>query len=271
MPFTFPAIPGDRPSWEYRAVTNQIPNVARMTTLGYASDADTGTIPVDIWSASDVGTVGVLNGINHKTVQLPPAGGVLMELVSDSVNDTAAGTGARTVTIAYLDANYVAASITLTMNGTTPVAVGVPILRINNMIHASAGSNEINVGNISLRTVGGAGATWSYMKAGVGVAQSSLLTVPDNAVIDLWSMLVSIHQVDSNQRAATFSLFQRSSTGRRVKGLFFGFTSNVGCYVHTAYTMPFLSLAAKTDFWIRCENVSANNTAVTGAMLALQR
>lgn len=257
----------DRPSWAYLAATGQISGISRVTSLGYNSDIDTGSVPEDIWSAS---TLGVLNGIDHKQVQLPAAGGVLMELVSDSASDTAAGTGARTVTINYLDASYVAQAVTITMNGTTPVAVAPLILRVNNVINATVGSAETNVGNISLRAVGGLGATYSYMLASVGTQQSSLYTVPASSALDMWVLLTSLHQVDTTQRAGTFSLIVRSSSGRRTKGLFFGLTSNAN-YVHTAYSIPFLTVPAQADFWLHCENVSANNTAVTGAILAIQR
>ena len=60
---------------------------------------------------------------NAATVPLYPylAAASLLQVSSGSANDTAAGTGARTVTIVGLDANYNVISETLTMNGVTPV------------------------------------------------------------------------------------------------------------------------------------------------------
>src|SRR5208337_3531002 len=49
-----------------------------------------------------------------------------MTLVSASANDTSAGTGARTVTVTYLDQTMAGPYTTVfTMNGTTAVAAGV--------------------------------------------------------------------------------------------------------------------------------------------------
>ena len=56
-----------------------------------------------------------------------------LELLSSNVNDTSAGTGAQTVRVDGLDANYVEISQTVTLNGTTPVVLVTPLFRINSM------------------------------------------------------------------------------------------------------------------------------------------
>jgi len=50
-----------------------------------------------------------------------PSAGVIMELVSSSTSDTSAGTGARTVKVAYLDTSNNIQWTNVTMNGTTAV------------------------------------------------------------------------------------------------------------------------------------------------------
>ncbi len=68
---------------------------------------------------------------------------------STSASDTSAGTGARTVTINYLDTSFVAHSETVTLNGTTAVnTVGTNIAFIENIVVASVGSGGGNVGTI---------------------------------------------------------------------------------------------------------------------------
>jgi hypothetical protein len=267
MTTTFAGAP-DRPNWSYLAFIGLIPGVTRVAPLGWNADIDVATVPEDVWSAAEIG---VVNGIDHKLVQLPPAGGLAMEAVSDSAADSAAGTGLRTLTISYLDASYVAGTLVVTLNGTTPVALAPTILRINNAIITTAGSSEVNAGNISIRAAGGLGATYAYVRAGHGILQSSLFTVPANQALDVFDILTSIAQVDTTQRAALFSLIVRFSTGRRVAGLSFGFTSNVGYYNHTAGTVPFNTFPAGTDIWVRVDSVSANNTAVSAALLGLLR
>lgn len=258
----------DRPDWSYLAVSGQISGVTRVATLGYNDDIDTASVPEDIWSGA---ALGLLNGIEHKNLQVPPAGGVSMEIVSSSASDAAAGTGGRTVSITYLDASYVQASQTVTLNGITPVALAGTILRINSAILVTAGSGETNAGNISVRQTGGLGATYSYILAGAGVAQSSLFTVPADHVFDLLDILLSAHQVDTTQRAVTVGLTVRSSAGRRFRGILIGCTSNAP-YVHRAgNSIPITSLTAGTDVWLRCEACSANNTAISGAFFGILR
>jgi hypothetical protein len=86
---------------------------------------------------------------------------------STNANDTAAGTGARSVTINYLDTNFVLKSTTVTMNGTTPVATGVAdIAFIESIVVASVGSVGGNVGTIQVWTNNnGTGTVWGSIAA----------------------------------------------------------------------------------------------------------
>lgn len=256
-------------NYQTRALTGAVGGTSRVAPLGYNPDIDTATQPEDVWSGA---SLGILNGIDHKLIQFPPAGGVSMEVVSDNVNDTAAGSGARTVTITYLTSAYVSTTVTLALNGTTPVALGTGILRINSFVVATVGTTPrgVNTGNISIRATGGAGATYSYMLAGVGQAQSSLFTVPTGVSFDVLELLASLHQVDTSQRAGTLSLAVMNSAGRMIKGLFFGLTSNSN-YVHHADGMPITTVPATFDVWGIVEAVSANNTACTFALFGYTR
>jgi hypothetical protein len=80
---------------------------------------------------------------------------------SANANDTAAGTGARTVRITYYDQAFAGPfSVTLTLNGVTPVnTVAADISYVEKMEVLTAGSTGSNVGIISLfgATAGGGG------------------------------------------------------------------------------------------------------------------
>jgi len=78
-----------------------------INTFGFNPDVDTSSLPEDLWRASAV-------------YVFPPSAAVL-RLVSDSANDTLAGTGARTAEILGLDANYMLQSETVNMAGLTQV------------------------------------------------------------------------------------------------------------------------------------------------------
>ncbi len=82
-----------------------------------------------------------------------PTAVVPVEVVSSSVNDTSAGTGARTVTITGLDGAGAFQTETVTLNGTTAVATTLSWLRINTAQVATVGSGLTNAGTISVRHI----------------------------------------------------------------------------------------------------------------------
>lgn len=118
-----------------------------------------------------------------------PTGTVTLAAISDDANDTAAGTGAQTLVIEYLDANFVEQTATINMNGTTETTDTVTgVKRLNRAYvgqsgtYATTGSFSQN-GTITIR-VSGAGATWATIPeigtSGNAVGQSLIggYTVP---------------------------------------------------------------------------------------------
>lgn len=82
--------------------------------------------------------------------------GAALEAVSGSANDAAAGTGARTIRVQGLDASYLPFAETVTLNGTTPVALAnTSAIAINSVEVLTAGSGLTNAGDIDIRTVSG--------------------------------------------------------------------------------------------------------------------
>lgn len=71
---------------------------------------------------------------------------------STSADDTAEGTGARTVSVFGLDASYNEISETISLNGQTPVNTVNSYLRINRMFVATAGSGGTAAGTIAAGT-----------------------------------------------------------------------------------------------------------------------
>lgn len=84
-----------------------------------------------------------------------------MSIASSSANDTAAGTGARTVTITYFDATMAGPlTHTATLNGTAFVNLVAGMCYIEKIIVATVGSTGSNVGTLTLKaTTAGGGAT----------------------------------------------------------------------------------------------------------------
>lgn len=109
------------------------------------------------------------------------------EIVSDDVNDTAAGTGARTVLVPYLDDSFEEQSIIATMNGTTPVALNADHFRTYYrralvLTSGSVSSTDSNAGKITIQVAGG-GAERGIIPVGNGVSLDSQTTVPANKIL----------------------------------------------------------------------------------------
>jgi hypothetical protein len=102
---------------------------------------------------------------------------VALEVVSSSVNDAAAGTGARTVRIWGLDANLLQVIQDVTLNGTTAVAVTTNLQYVLGFEVLTAGSGLVNAGNIDVRVDSG-DVVQSQIGTSRGRAETGVFTVP---------------------------------------------------------------------------------------------
>ncbi len=107
--------------------------------------------------------------------QIPPTVAAVASIVSDSVADTAAGTGARAVLVAGLDADFNEISEVVAMNGLTPVSTAQEFYRLFSMTAVSAGTTEANEGVITASIGGDA---QSAMMPGDSNSFNSHYTVP---------------------------------------------------------------------------------------------
>lgn len=127
--------------------------------FGRNPDIDTGT--EDVWM--------------HGGVRTLPTSASVVAVVSDSAADDADGTGARTVKIEGLDADYKEINEMVTMDGTSEVNTTLEFLRVSRAYNLTAGSNEVNVGTISFSINDDVQAT---IEAGEGQTLQLMDTVP---------------------------------------------------------------------------------------------
>jgi hypothetical protein len=151
--------------FELQVARGQIQAHSLVTIAGYNSDVDTS------WEL--ITPVGNLSF---------PAAALQMTVSSADADDTSAGTGARTVLITGLDANYAVISETLTMNGQTAVTTTNSFLRINAMLVTTAGTSLANEGIIYIGsgtvTSGVPATIYNVIAAGFNNATSSQYTIP---------------------------------------------------------------------------------------------
>lgn len=103
---------------------------------------------VVIMGANDAVTTSYADVWKQNIVRTNPAAAVVLGIASSSANDTAAGTGARTVRVTGLDANYNFQQEDVTLNGTTKVNTVGTYLRVNKVEVLTAGSGGVNAGDI---------------------------------------------------------------------------------------------------------------------------
>jgi hypothetical protein len=122
--------------FELQVARGQITGHEVINIFGYNPDVDTSE--ESVWP--DGGT------IPHPTTAS------VLKISSSSANDTSAGTGARTVAIFGVDADYNEVSESVILDGQTPVNTGYSYLYINGFYVTTAGSGGVNAGNINAGT-----------------------------------------------------------------------------------------------------------------------
>ncbi len=131
------------------------------------------------------------------------AGTEALELVSSSASDAAAGTGLRTLNVAYIDSSgYLQLSAPITVNGVTPVALGFTAKCILWMQALSNGSGGVAAGNVDVRVVSGA-AVQERITAGGNRSLSARFMVPVGyeAFIPSWEAHSVNQDMDARLRA----------------------------------------------------------------------
>jgi cephalosporin-C deacetylase-like acetyl esterase len=121
--------------FELQVARNQIMGHSAVTLFGYNGDLD--QTEESVWP-------------NGGTVPHPTTASVL-DIVSTSTDDDAAGTGARTVFIEGLDNNYNVVSETVVLDGTTVVETVNSYLYVNQLYVATTGSGGANAGEITAK------------------------------------------------------------------------------------------------------------------------
>ena len=188
-----------------------------------------------------------------------PASATVMTVSSSSANDTAAGTGARTVEIYGLDADYNEISEIVTLNGQTAVNTTKSYLRINRGVVRSAGSGGANAGTI----YAGTGTVTSGVPANVYLSINgdgdnqtlmSLWTVPAGYTAFLTKMTVSTGTSTNTKAVLNASLVARPYG--EVFQIKERFTLTDGTH-EQFYTFP-LSFAEKTDLEMRAFSSSGS-------------
>jgi hypothetical protein len=184
-----------------------IPGHAPIARFGY--NAAVGTSSEDIWLGS--------------SVYVFPTVAQQMSIVSNSANDSAAGTGARTVTVFYLDQLYAEQTEIVTMNGTAAVlTVATNIFRVNEFMSKTVGSAGSTVGQITISSVGGS-PIFRYVFPGFNRSRGSHYTVPAGKTlfVNQWTVGVGGLNASNFARLIFRSTYNDVSGQQLTPGVFF--------------------------------------------------
>lgn len=150
---------------------------------------------------SNSGTTTVLETLwEEGGIYVFPSSATTMTLSSDDANDTSAGTGARTIRIMGLDANFDDISEIVTLNGLTGVPTVNLYLRIqgNGLTVMSVGSNGSNVGityiGTGIITSGKPANVFGLIASGINRSHVGVFTVPNDKVAKIDQLILSVEK-----------------------------------------------------------------------------
>ena len=192
-----------------------------------------------------------------------PAAATVIKVSSGSANDTAAGTGARTVQIVGLDANYNVISEAVALNGQTAVNTVNSYLRINDFYVLTAGSGATAAGiiyaGVGTVTTGVPATVYSQISLVYNRQSQGIYTVPAG-----YTAYVSSYTFTSN--CATANVIQSGFLFVYYAGVLIPTIEatarfNAGASFDRHFDYP-LAIPEKSDLDLR--GTSATASAMTG-------
>lgn len=233
--------------------------VRRVTRLGQVIIGGSGIAANDIWTNG--GIYPWMTGLTS------------LEAVSvgaSAANDTAAGTGARTINVSGLDLSGNEISEAVTMNGTTAVPLLTQFYRVNGVSLGSAGSGLRNAGEIRIRDLGG-GTTRAVIPIATvadltpAVDKGSQYTVPAGHFLLIYDIDLQINSsAGGGTRGADMMFYFRSSAANAPVRL----PRAISCTDAGAKSLdpktP-VPVPAGTDFQLRCSYTSNAGMIISGS------
>lgn len=210
--------------------------------LGQALAINTGVLPI---------TVGFGNALQPFASTTES-----WEIVSSSVNDTSAGTGARTVAVSYLDSDYEIQTAVVSLNGLTAVPVAANCFRHQSTATLTAGSGLSNAGQLTVRVSGG-GASRGLVAAGACNSQQASFTVPAGHMAYFADLDLTLGKPGSTGIVATVSAFIRDAPNSLVRDAFDFTVTESGAF----FTSPLgFSVAEKLTLEYRVSALSTSDS-----------
>jgi hypothetical protein len=204
---------GDKCDYQTRIVLGNIPGHNVMNGLGERQSMGATPAGEDIWRGNELSPAPT----SHVKIPYPPDVGEQMTVVSESVNDIADGSGARTVMIHYLDANGVDSEENITLNGTTPVDTVATNIRFVNDFHVtSTGTGLVTAGHVKIYSKADSGLVYNMIATGGNKSLVPHRMVPANhtLVVKNW------HATEAKGKRCAFRLRSTDMHAELMPGVF---------------------------------------------------
>ena len=183
-----------------------------------------------------------------------------LSVFSSSANDTAAGTGARTVILYGLDSSYNEINETVTLNGTTPVATTNTFWRMHLGIVVTAGSSEVNEGSITARHSTTTANVFMVMPIGYSFAAICCYTIPAGYTGYIKKYRASMLDNTTNQALMAGWYRGFGEAAKTIRPFTINTTNGSMTEVYGAIPLP-----EKTDLKMRCMSVINANADITAS------
>lgn len=231
----------------------QFPSFSINTKFGQNTDIDIISAPEDVWG----------NGNEYTGQPLHSDAAETVEVFSSNVNDTSAGTGARTVEFFGLDENFEEQNETITLNGTTPVTSVNTYKRVFTAKVLTGGSGGGNIGTITIRHTSTTANVFVVIPVNLNRSTIAAFTVPAGKTCYIVRLKNQIGRNNGSAGSVTYTLRARPEGG-----VFQALRSET---ITTNFPDSYdikgaIVLQEKTDVKVRVETCSDNNTSMSAAI-----
>ncbi len=185
-----------------------------------------------------------------------------LTISSSSTDDDAAGTGALTIRVYYLDSSWVEQTADITMNGQSAASTTITAWRVYRAYVLTAGTGSVNAGNIWVGsgslTAGVPANKYAGILANRGQTLMAIYTIPLQATgggkIYRWYVSSSASIVSYGTVALETREFGAAWRTRRIQG--------IGPSSFISETTS-ISVASKADIRVRVLTISADNSSIS--------
>ena len=222
-----------------------VPKHSLVHKFGHNLDIDTGTDPETVWST---GGLYVFPSLAHT-----------LKIISSDVDDNGTGTtGALTIKVQGLDANYDVIEEDFTLNGQTAVTGNKEFLRVYRAFVTSAGSSEYNEGVITINNSDDS-ITLASIPAEHGQTHMAVYTIPRNYKGYLTSFSGSMSKATPSTAIVLEMVFRENGVKRVKQNISIDTTGSTSFIKYFNYPLP---IEEKTDLFVNAKEVSQNNSGV---------